>query len=129
MTQKNIETMDRIVEELLKGKKLSEVLAHTYTKRHVMIPFNTAMFNVSIKDLHMSTQPYNALMRSKVFTINNALDYNDRHGLKTIRNFGVSSFVELMEAILDYSWENMHPQEREVFLIDVVERNCENLKA
>jgi DNA-directed RNA polymerase alpha subunit len=129
MTQKNIETMDRIVEGIKAGKNLSEVLAHIYTKRNVAIPFNKIMFNVSVKDLNIPSKAYNALMRAKISTVNEVIEYNETTGLKMVKNFGIAMFKILMEAILDYSWDVMDEKEKVNFLIDTVERNEAYLRA
>lgn len=129
MTQKNIETMDRIVEGIKEGNNLSKVLEHIYTKRNVAIPFNNTMFSVSVKDLNVPSKTYNALLRAKIFTVNDAIEYNEATGLKLVKNFGLASFRMLMEAILDYSWEQMNEKEKVNFLIDTVERNEVYLRA
>lgn len=127
MTNTNIEIMDRIIDSLAAGKKFSHALSEVYNKRNVVIPFNEEMFNVSLLNLHMSNRTTNALMRAKLRTLNDVLIYNQTRNIMTVKNFAKSGAIELMETIVDYAWNKMNPKERAEFLIDVVERNSENI--
>ena len=73
MTQRNIDIMDRIVDELAKGKKLSEALSTVYIKRNVVIPYNDEMFDIQIPDLKLSNRAVGCLMRNKLTTINDVI--------------------------------------------------------
>lgn len=128
MTNTNIEIMDRIVDSLVAGKKLSEALSEVYSKRNVAIPFTGEMFDVSILDLHMTARTSNALMRAKLHTLNDVVVYNQVKNIMRVRNFARSGCVELMETILDYCWDKMNNDEKVEFLIDVVERNSNNIR-
>lgn len=127
MTTTNIEIMDHIVDSLAAGQKLSHALSEVYNKRNVAIPFNWKMFDVKIMDLGMTSRTTNALIRAKCHTINDVLMYNAANNIISIRNFAKHSCIELMETIVDYSWNQMTPKERVAFLIDVVERNSDNI--
>lgn len=129
MTNTNIEIMDRIVDSLAEGKKLSCALADVYSKRNIAVPFNWSMFEVSLMDLNMSSRTTNALLRTKLRTLNDVLMYNAANNIISVKNFAKHSCIELMETIVDYAWDKMTSKERVEFLIDVVERNSDNIRA
>lgn len=122
-------TIDAIINELATGKGLSKALSAVYSKRKVSIPYNTELFDVDVRELGMSNRTTNALMRTKLTTINKLLAFIEEHKLTDIRNLGVTSAEELMETILDYAWDNMTTSEKADFLIDIVVRNERYLKA
>jgi DNA-directed RNA polymerase alpha subunit len=128
MTQTNINTMDAIVNELAAGKKISEALSTVYNKRCVSIPCNDELLNTDIKSLHMSMRTTNALLRGGIKTIADVVEYCTKNKITTVKTFGTASGIELFETILNYMWNRMSKNERVDFLIDVVERNTNNLK-
>ena len=123
MTQKNIDIMDRIVDELVAGKKLSEALEVVYTKRDVAIPFGSKTFDVSVTEIAIAKRSANSLRRVGLNTLNDVIEYAQTNKITDIQNFGVNGGIELFEAILDYSWQHMTTQERTDFLIDLIQRN------
>ena len=128
MTQKNIEIMDKIVDEMAQGRSLSRALRKVYVKRNVAIPFCDEMFNINISSLNVPTRGYNALMRKHLTTVNDVIEYGQKYPLADIQQFGKASGVRLFEEILDYAWSKMSQDERVEFLIDVVERNEGNVR-
>ena len=127
MTQKNIDAMNRIVDELTSGKKLSEALKYVYSKRYVEIPFNDIDFDIDVKELELPLRVENALLRSGLWNVDAVVKYAETNSVKNIRNMGVSSCVALFETILDYMWGHMSNKERTAFLIATVENNEDNL--
>lgn len=128
MTQKNIDTMDIIVNKLADGEKFSKALKTVYTKRNVVIPYHKEMGNVKITSLSMSNRTTNAVMRGKLKTIGEVVDYCNQQKITSVSNLGKTAGVELFESILDYCWEHMDKNEKAQFLIDTVERNSENIR-
>jgi DNA-directed RNA polymerase alpha subunit len=128
MTQRNIDIMDRIVDELTNGKKLSEALNTVYEKRNVEIPFNDEMFDIKITDLHLSNRAVGALMRAGLTTVNKVIEYGNKRPLNNINNFGQISGIEFLEVVLDIAWDKMSQKEKVEFLIDTVERNQGNIR-
>ena len=129
MTQRNIDVMDIIVSKMKEGANLSKAMKLVYSKRKVCIPCNDAIFDAGIDVLNLSNRTSNALMRARLFTVKEVINFIIEDGVKRIRNLGLNSGVELFESILDYSWANMTNDERTTFLIDAVERNSENIRA
>lgn len=127
MTQRNIDVMDIIVDKMANGAKLSEALKSVYSKRNVCIPYDEADFDVSVLDLGLSKRAANALMRTKLKTLNEVIEFCNEQKITEILNLGKTSGVEIFEAILDYRWVHMSKDERVDFLIDVVERNQDYL--
>ena len=128
MTQRTIDTMDIIIDKIAECKTLSGALSHVYKKRDVAIPFNDSMFNIEIPNLKINKKAINALMRAGLRTVNDVIKYAEDSSLKSIKNFGETSGIELLETILDLAWDKMTEEEKVMFLIDVVERNEENLR-
>lgn len=120
-------TIDRILNELKAGKTISEALSTVYEKRIVHIPFNDADLDVEVTRLKMPGRITNALMRNRLKTVGDVVEYADTNsdGLRDIQNFGKTSIVSLMETLLNYYWERMSVTERAHFLLDVVETNKE----
>lgn len=128
MTQRNINTMDTIVDMLTEGKKLSEALKLVYTKRNVAIPYTEEMLDVRVTDLKMSMRTTNALMRAHLKTIKDVVKFCKTEKITSLKTFGVSCGIELFETILDRCWSKMDNERRTDFLIDTVERNARYLR-
>ena len=128
MTQREIDTMDLIVNKMVEGKKLSQALKEVYIKRNVIIPYNEDEFEVSVRDLEMSRRSTNALLRTGLKTLGDVIDYCKTHKITDIVNLGVGSGVEIFETILDYCWDQMTTSERTNFLIDTIQRNKSNVR-
>lgn len=123
MTQRNIDTMDIIVNQLAEGKSLSKALSYVYTKRNVAIPYMEDAPDEHILNLGLSTRTANALMRAHLKTIKEVIEYCSNNKVTKIQSIGVNSCTELLETILDFYWNKMDNDKRVSFLIDVVERN------
>lgn len=129
MTQRDIDIMDVIVDKMVEGATLSQALKSVYAVRQVCIPCNTDTFNVSIQALKMSCRTTNALLRSKLQTLKDVINYCKKNKITDVPTLGKTSGIELFETILDYCWNHMSTNERTEFLIDIVERNSVNIKA
>lgn len=129
MTQKNIDTMDLIVSKMKHGKTLAKALHEVYTKRNVVIPYHEEWLNCKLTDLKMSMRTTSALLRNKMETISDIVNYTEEHKVTNLKTFGRVSAIELFESILNYCWNNMSQAERDRFLIRTVERNSENIRA
>lgn len=129
MTQRNIDVMDIIVSKMVEGETLSKALKLVYTKRNVAIPHKEAIYEVAVTALPMSNRTMNALMRGRLRTIGDVIEFCKCQKITEVANFGKSSGIELFEAILDYCWDHMSQKERVSFLIDTVERNSDNIRA
>lgn len=128
MTQKNIEIMDIIVTEMANGAKLSQTLGKMYKKRNIAIPFYDNILDLPTTSLKVSPRAINALMRGRLYTLRDIVEYACEKKITTVKTFGNLMAVETFEAILDYCWDNLSEDKRVDFLIDVVERNEEYLK-
>lgn len=128
MTQRNIDVMDIIVSKMAEGAKLSKALKLVYNKRNVVIPYDENNFDVSIMELKMSNRTTNALMRARLRTIGEVVEFCNDYKITRVTNLGKQSGVEVMEAILNYCWNHMSEDERAAFLIDTVERNQDYIR-
>ena len=128
MTQRNIDVMDMIVNKMIEGDTLSKALKTVYNKRHVAIPHKEEIYEVSITSLSMSNRTVNTVMRGRLRTIGEVIEFCKTKKITEITNLGRNSGMELFEAILDYCWDHMDQKERVSFLIDTVERNSDNIR-
>ena len=123
MTQRNIDVMDIIVSKMAEGNTLSEALKRVYNKRNVVIPYSDDIYDVAITSLPMSKRTANAVMRGKLRTIGEVIEFCKTQKITEVTNLGKNSGIELFETILDYCWNHLSQEERVSFLIDTVERN------
>ncbi len=128
MTQRNIDVMDIIVSKMAEGDKFSKALQRVYTKRNVVIPYNEESFRVSLMELGASSRVTNALLRARLRTVGDVVEFCKEHKITDVVNLGRNSGIEIFEAILDYCWDHMSQDERVSFLIDTVERNGEYIR-
>lgn len=128
MTEKNIEIMGRIVDEMVGGKKLSKALETVYKKRKISIPFSERTFDDKVEVLGLSNRSYNVLMRSKLYTINDVIKYRYTNSFMNLRFCGVNSAIEIIESIVDYAWKHLNNEEKAQFLIETVKANEGNLR-
>lgn len=128
MEQRNIDTMEIIVNLLAEGKSISEALKFVYTKRNVAIPHIEDMPDEYILNLGMSTRTTNALMRAHLRTIKEVLEFCNIEKVTKVQALGVNSCTELLETILNFYWSKMDEDKRVDFLIDTVERNARYLR-
>lgn len=128
MTTKNVEIMDIIVSKMVEGDKLSKALSRVYSKRNVAIPYNEESFGVSLMELGASSRATNALLRARLRTVGDVIEFCKTNKITEIVNLGRNSGIEIFEAILDYCWDHMSQDERVSFLIDTVERNSEHIR-
>lgn len=128
MTQRNIDIMDMIVDQMAEGAKLSKALEHVYAERKVCIPYSDNMVKVPVMDLGMSRRTTNALMRNKITTLQEVVNFCKDNKITEVATLGKTCGIEVLETILDYLWEHMSMEERTDFLIDTVERNSDNIR-
>lgn len=128
MTERNIDIMNRIVDELMDGKKISEALETFYSKRRVKIPYDETLFNTSILEIDLPNRITNILMRNRLTSIEEIIQFSKEGSLDKIRWFGKQSAMQLLEFILDLVWNRMDEEQRFEFLVDFVESNEEYLK-
>ena len=128
MTQKNIDIMNIIVSKLAEGETLSAAMKEVYTKRSVSIPYHEEWLACNIPELKMSLRTTGALMRHKIRTIGDVVNYTEKKRITSLPSLGMTCGVELFESILNYCWHQMTREEQIVFLIKTVEKNSENIK-
>ena len=128
MTQRNIDTMDVIVNKIANGVKLSKALEAVYEKRNVCIPLNKKYSEVELINLGMCRRTTNSFLRAKIRTLGELIVFCNNKKITDIPGIGKDSGIEAFEFILDYCWGNMEDDERVAFLIDTVERNEAHLR-
>lgn len=128
MTQQDIYVMDLIVSKMAEGATLSKALKLVYSKRNISIPYSDGDLNVPIMELKMSARATNAMLRAKMRTIGDIVEFCKGNKITDITNLGVHSGIEIFETILDHCWGRMDNDERTAFLIDTVERNSQYIR-
>lgn len=128
MTNTNIYAMDAIVNELANGKTISEALKKVFTKRTVQIRYTDEKFNVPVTSLGMSRRSTNVLMRNGIHTITDLANYSVEENIRSLRGGGKDTLTEIMETILNYTWEHMTEKERVAFLVHTVQLNEYHLR-
>lgn len=128
MTQKNIDIMAIIVDEMGSGKTFANALKTVYTKRSMEIPFSKELLGIRIMDLGMSNRTTNALLRGRLHTVNDIVNFTKRDHLMNLKNFGKGGGIELLETLANWCWDHLTNDERTVFLIDTVKRNENNIR-
>lgn len=129
MTERNIIIMDKIVDELAAGKTLSKALRTVYYKRNVEIPYCKTITAIPTLSLNLSVRSHNALMNAGLKTVEDIITYASTHpGFVGVKNFGRTSGIEVLETILDISWEHLNKKKRTECLIDIVVRNQFNIR-
>ena len=126
MTQKNIDTMAIIVDELANGKKLADALKCVYTKRTVILPYDEDVLSIEVTKLDMPVKITNTLMRAKLKTLMDVVNYCENQKIRTVKGLGEISAIELFETIANYVWDHMSSNERTEYLISIVENNEEH---
>lgn len=128
MTQRNVEIMDMIVSKMAEGDTLSQALKRVYSKRNVAIPYNEEIYNVAVANLSMSNRATNSLIRGRLKTVGEVIEFCKTQKITEVTNLGRNSGIEIFETILDYCWDRLSQKERVSFLIDTVERNSEYIR-
>lgn len=129
MTQKNIDVMDIIVSKMAEGDKLSKALGRVYTKRSVTIPYSDKQLDTPVTSIGLSKRAIIRLIRTKLMTLGDVVEFCSTNKITDIINMGKNTGVEVFETILDYCWNQMTAKEKELFLIDTVERNSGHIRA
>lgn len=129
MTELNINCMDRVVDELAKGKTISEALTSVYYKRKVRIPIRDSITDVKIEELGLVGRTTNAIRRAHLRTVGDVVSFIERgRKMNDIPTLGRVSIRDFMEAILNYAWSTMTLQEKVDFLMATVEQNVCNIR-
>ena len=129
MTQRNVDVMDIIVSKMVEGATLSKALKLVYNKRNVAIPYSTVHSDISVMNIGLSSRAVRALVRTKLMTLGDVVEYCKVQKITEIANMGRNTGIEVFEAILDYYWDHMSHKERVSFMIDTVERNSKHIRA
>jgi DNA-directed RNA polymerase alpha subunit len=124
-----IETAHLIASKMIEGKKLSKALTLVYDKRELVIPCEETILSTKTTDLMMSNRTTNALMRSGLSTVGQIVNYCKKQKLTDVKLLGKGGATETLETLLDYCWEQLSKSEKAEFLLDIAERNEQNLRA
>jgi hypothetical protein len=124
-------TIDRIINELVTGKKISAALSAVYTKRNIALVCSDKWMDMDVRQLDgVNVRIINSLMRAHLCTVGDIVKYiEDGNKLSDVRSMGADSCGKIMEIILDYAWSRMSVEEKAAFLLDTATRNERYLRA
>ena len=91
----------------------------------VSIAFTKKACETNIDDIEFSVRANNALKRAGYFVIEDVVDALANETLIHIRNLGKKTFNEIQTKILVFGYERLTEKEKQLFFVDLVERNCE----
>lgn len=113
--------IDKIIELLRSGVKISNALKEVYDNPKIYIPFNDEDFDISLEELNLSMRSCNALRRSNFNTLNDVINHFAEKGWNSIKNFGKTSATEVFEKIINVAWNKMNKFQKAEFLMNIEE--------
>ena len=114
-------SIENVMNLVANGSTISSAILQTYSTSKIRFPFNDDIYDVPVIDTDMDDRAKNALMRHKIFTLNDFIRNVSRH--EQIRGMGNISKRKIFCYLLDLAWEQMSVSERAAFLLDTDERN------
>ena len=93
-------------------------------KINVTIPFSQKACETPIDDLEFSVRANNAMKRSGIFTVGEAIELIENDGLLRIKNLGKKTQNEIKTRILVYAYQKLTESEKKRFFYEVLEKNC-----
>lgn len=114
--------VDKIIELLKGGTKISQALREVCGNQRIAIPFDDKTFNVSLDKLELSARAYNALKRNGCHTLNDVVKVFSEKGWNSVKNFGKTSATEVFAKIIDVAWDNMNDIQKAEFLSNILDK-------
>jgi DNA-directed RNA polymerase alpha subunit len=115
------ETLQKSTNENGLVPTLSEIFGKNIKVR---LPFYQKGCATDIDDLDFSVRSSNSMKRAGIMTVGQAVDALLDGRMKTIRNLGRKSYIEIQTKIMQFGYDNLPENEKKRFFIDLVERNC-----
>lgn len=117
MTQRNIDIMDKLVDMLIDGDNLSAALGKVYSKRKVRIPYTEEILTVSVQKMGLPQRVSNALMRAKLHTLNDVVEYCQDNQIKEIQCLGKNQRWIYMKQFLIIVGRRWTIKQEQIFLL------------
>ncbi len=121
---------EQVVYELLNSANNNGVVATLYgvfgKSVNVRVPFSKKACEAGIDEIDFSVRASNSMKRAGIFTVGDAIDLIADDGLLRIRNLGKKTQNEIKTRIMEFGYERLNTNEKKIFFLDVIERNCVN---
>lgn len=120
---------EEMANKLLKIVNETDIITALYSvfgvSVSVSVPFSKKSCETGVEALDFSVRASNAMKRVGIFTIGQVIDMVADDGLLRIRNLGKKTQNEIKTRILAFGYDNMSEKDKLRFLVDTIERNCE----
>ena len=115
------------VMEIINGIKGVELKRKPGGKFHFPMYMTQSMKDRSIEDLDLSARAYHCLKRAGYNTIGELTQaVSDGMPLKSIRNCGITSAMEIMSSLFLFQYNMLPAEQRYEYLVDVVKANVKS---
>ncbi len=115
------------VMEIMNGIKGVELKRKPGGKFHFPMYMTQSMKDRSIEDMDLSARAYHCLKRAGYNTIGELTQaVSDGMPLKSIRNCGITSVMEIMSSLFLFQYNMLPAEQRYEYLVDVVKANVKS---
>lgn len=115
------------VMEIMNGIKGVELKRKPGGKFHFPMYMTQSMKDRSIEDMDLSARAYHCLKRAGYNTIGELTQaVSDGMSLKSIRNCGITSAMEIMSSLFLFQYNMLPAEQRYEYLVDVVKANVKS---
>lgn len=115
------------VMEIMNGIKGVELKRKPGGKFHFPMYMTQSMKDRSIEDMDLSARAYHCLKRAGYNTIGELTQaVSDGMALKSIRNCGITSAMEIMSSLFLFQYNMLPAEQRYEYLVDVVKANVKS---
>ena len=113
--------------EIMNGIKGVELKRKPGGKFHFPMYMTQSMKDRSIEDMDLSARAYHCLKRAGYNTIGELTQaVSDGMSLKSIRNCGITSAMEIMSCLFLFQYNMLPAEQRYEYLVDVVRANVKS---
>ena len=115
------------VMEIMNGIKGVELKRKPGGKFHFPMYMTQSMKDRSIEDMDLSARAYHCLKRAGYNTIGELTQaVSDGMSLKSIRNCGITSAMEIMSSLFLFQYNMFPAEQRYEYLVDVIKVNVKS---
>ena len=106
-------------------KELHELCSRLGKRPRFPVYLGKELLETPIEELELSVRSYNCLRRAGMVTVGDIVqNINTREDLMKIRNLGMRSADEIMNAIMEYQFSILPEGGRKKYLDRIAELNC-----
>lgn len=113
-----------MLRQTFKCKELADLCRNLGTRPRFPVYMNRELMSTPLEELELSVRSFNCLRRAGMFTIGDVVNgINGRNDLLRIRNLGMRSADEIMEAIMEYQYLILPEKMKKRYLARIAELN------